>query len=110
MSVYVEHSRNGTLSQFKVSLAYSTNIELDADAELNEFSEQVCKSYLVYGDDCYSKEHAKISDDDFAHCDVIVVVSENEQKEFMMENYKQYADKMKFGASKKSKVMKSKRR
>lgn len=83
--------------------AYSTNIDLDADVELNEFSEQVCKSYLVHGDDCYSKEHAKISDDDFAHCDVIVVVSEDEQKGFMMENYKQYADKMKFWSIKKVK-------
>ena len=28
--------------------AYSSNIELDTDVELNKFSEEVCKSYLMY--------------------------------------------------------------
>ena len=76
--------------------AYSSNIELNNSVELNEFSKQVCDSYLVYGNDCYSKEHTKITDKDFEHCDIIVVVSETEQKEFMMKHYKQYADKMQF--------------
>jgi len=76
--------------------AYSSNIELNADVELNEFSKQVCESYLIYGKDCYTKEHSKISDNDFTHCDKIIVISENEQKDFMMENYKKYSDKMEF--------------
>jgi protein-tyrosine-phosphatase len=50
----------------------------------------------MYGADCYTKEHTKISDKDFAHCDKIVVISEKEQKDFMIENYKQYSDKMEF--------------
>lgn len=76
--------------------AYSTNIELNNPVELNEFSKQVCDSYLVYGSDCYSKEHTNITDEDFSHCDIIVVVSEKEQKDFMMKNYEQYANKMQF--------------
>ena len=76
--------------------AYSTNIELSESTELNEFSKQVCDSYLVYGGDCYTKEHANITDEDFSHCDVIIVVSENEQKDYMMNHYKKYADKMQF--------------
>ena len=81
--------------------AYSSNIELNNSVELNEFSKQVCDSYLVYGNDCYSKEHTKITDKDFEHCDIIVVVSEAEQKEFLMKHYKQYADKMQFWSIKK---------
>jgi len=50
----------------------------------------------MFGNDCYSKEHTSISDEDFSHCDIIVVVSEEEQKDFMMKNYEQYADKMQF--------------
>ena len=69
--------------------AYSSNIDLDESVELNEFSQQVCDSYLMYGADCYTKEHTKISDKDFAHCDKIVVISEKEQKDFMIENYTQ---------------------
>ena len=61
--------------------AYSTNIELDDSVELNEFSKQVCDSYLMFGNDCYTKEHTNITDEDFSHCDIIVVVSEKEQKE-----------------------------
>lgn len=76
--------------------AYSSNIELNNSVELNEFSKQVCDSYLVYGNDCYTKEHAKISDEDFVHCDEIIVISENEQKNYMMEHYEKYANKMKF--------------
>jgi len=76
--------------------AYSTNIELNADVELNEFSKQVCESYLIYGEDCYTKEHSKISDDDFTHCDKIIVISEKEQKDFMIENYEKYFHKMEF--------------
>ena len=76
--------------------AYSTNIELSNPVELNEFSKKVCDSYLMYGTDCYSKEHTNITDDDFSHCDYIVVVSEDEQKDFMLENYGKYADKMQF--------------
>jgi protein-tyrosine-phosphatase len=76
--------------------AYSTNIELTDPAELNEFSKQVCDSYLMFGNDCYTKEHTNITDEDFSHCDIIVVVSEKEQKDFMMEHYEKYADKMQF--------------
>jgi protein-tyrosine-phosphatase len=76
--------------------AYSSNIGLNDSVEINEFSQQVCDSYLMYGADCYTKEHTKISDKDFAFCDKIVVISEKEQKDFMMENYKQYSDKMEF--------------
>lgn len=76
--------------------AYSTNIELSDTTELNEFSKQVCDSYLVYGGDCYTKEHSNITDEDFSHCDVIIVVSESEQKDYMMNHYKKYADKMQF--------------
>ena len=76
--------------------AYSTNIELDDAVELNEFSKQVCDSYLMYGSDCYTKEHSNITDADFHHCDIIVVVSEKEQKDFMMKHYEKYADKMLF--------------
>ena len=76
--------------------AYSTNIELAESTELNEFSQQVCDSYLMYGSDCYTKEHANITDEDFSHCDIIVVVSEDEQKDYMMNHYKKYADKMQF--------------
>ena len=76
--------------------AYSTNIELDNPIELNEFSKQVCDSYLIYGNDCYTKEHSNVTDEDFTYCDHIVVGSEKEQKDFMMEKYKKYADKMKF--------------
>ena len=50
----------------------------------------------MYGSDCYTKEHSNITDEDFHHCDVIVVVSETEQKDFMMEHYEKYADKMQF--------------
>ena len=74
--------------------AYSTNIELSDPTELNEFSKQVCDSYLVYGSDCYTKEHSKISDEDFVHCDEIVVISKDEQKDYMMKYYEKYADKM----------------
>lgn len=76
--------------------AYSSNIELDSDAELNEFSKQVCESYLLYGSDCYTKVHAKIEDGDFAYCDKIIVISEKEQKDFMMNNYPELKDKMEF--------------
>ena len=76
--------------------AYSSNIELDSDIELNEFSKQVCKSYLLYGNDCYTKVHAKIEDSDFAHCDKIIVISEKEQKDFMVNNYPDLKDKMEF--------------
>ena len=76
--------------------AYSSNVDLDDTASLNEFSKQVCDSYLVYGNDCYTKEHAKISEEDFEHCDIIVVVSKREQKEFMMQNYKKHLQKMEF--------------
>jgi len=76
--------------------AYSSNVELSESAELNEFSKQVCDSYLLYGSDCYTKEHAHITDEDFSYCDVIIVVSENEQKDYMMNHYKKYADKMQF--------------
>ena len=76
--------------------AYSTNIELNNTVELNEFSKQVCDSYLIYGSDCYTKEHSNITEEDFAYCDHIVVVSEKEQKDFMIEKYKRYADKMIF--------------
>ena len=76
--------------------AYSSNIELNDPTELNEFSKQVCDSYLVYGNDCYTKEHSKISDEDFVHCDKIVVISKDEQKDYMMKNYEKYADKMQF--------------
>ena len=50
----------------------------------------------MYSSDCYTKEHTKISDKDFAHCDKIIVISEKEQKDFMMEHYKKYSDKMEF--------------
>ena len=76
--------------------AYSTNIELSEPVELNEFSEQICKSYLMYGNDCYSKEHTNITDEDFSHCDVIVVISEKEQKDFLIKNYEKHLDKMQF--------------
>lgn len=76
--------------------AYSSNIELDSDTELNEFSKQVCESYLLYGSDCYTKVHAKIEDGDFAHCDKIIVISEKEQKDFMVNNYPDLKDKMEF--------------
>ena len=76
--------------------AQSSNIELNEDIELNEFSKQVCESYLMYGKDCYTNEHTKISDNDFAFCDKIVVISEKEQKDFMMNHYKKYLDKMEF--------------
>ena len=71
--------------------------------ELNEFSKQVCESYLMFGNDCYTKEHTNITDEDFAYCDVIVVVSEKEQKDFVMDHYKKYADKMQFWNIKKVK-------
>jgi len=76
--------------------AYSSNIELTEPIELNEFSQKVCDSYLMLGGDCYTKEHAKVTDEDFTHCDYIIVISEKEQKDFMMKNYKQYAEKMRF--------------
>ena len=76
--------------------AYSSNIEIDETAELNEFSKQVCDSFLLYGSDCYTKEHAKVSDKDFAFCDKIIVISENEQKDYMLKHYEKYADKMEF--------------
>jgi len=76
--------------------AYSSNIEIDETAELNEFSKQVCDSFLLYGSDCYTKEHAKVSDEDFAFCDKIIVISENEQKDYMLKHYEKYADKMEF--------------
>jgi small subunit ribosomal protein S6 len=41
----------------------------------------------MFGNDCYAKEHTSITDEDFSHCDIIVVVSEKEQKDFMMKNY-----------------------
>ena len=83
--------------------AYSSNIEIDETAELNEFSKQVCDSFLLYGNDCYTKEHAKISDKDFAFCDKIIVISEKEQKDFMLNHYEKYADKMEFWQIKKVK-------
>lgn len=76
--------------------AYSSNIELDNPIELNEFSKQVCDSYLMYGNDCYSKEHTNVTDGDFSHCDYIVVINKDEQKEFMTKKYDRYADKMVF--------------
>ena len=76
--------------------AYSTNVDLNETQSLNEFSKQVCDSYLMLGSDCYTKEHTKISDEDFAHCDHIVVISEKEQKDFLMKHYEKYADKMQF--------------
>ena len=82
MSFYVKHSRYGEVSRSEVSVAYSTNIELDNPVELNEFSKQVCESYLMYGSDCYSKEHTNVTDEDFSHCDYIVVINKDEQKEF----------------------------
>jgi len=81
--------------------AYSSNIEIDQTTELNEFSKQVCDSFLLYGSDCYTKEHAKISEKDFAFCDKIVVISENEQKDYMLKYYEKYADKMEFWQIKK---------
>lgn len=76
--------------------AYSSNIELDSDAELNEFSKQVCESYLLYGKDCYTKEHAKVEDGDFAHCDKIIIISEDEQKDYMIKNFPELVNKMEF--------------
>ena len=55
----------------------------------------------MYGTDCYSKEHTNITDDDFSHCDYIVVVSEDEQKDFMLENYANTQIKCNFGTLKK---------
>jgi len=81
--------------------AYSSNIEIDQTTELNEFSKQVCDSFLLYGSDCYTKEHAKISEKDFAFCDKIVVISENEQKDYMLKYYEKYANKMEFWQIKK---------
>ena len=83
--------------------AYSSNIEIDDTAELNEFSKQVCDSFLLYGNDCYTKEHAKISDKDFAFCDKIIVISEKEQKDYMLKHYEKSADKMEFWQIKKVK-------
>lgn len=83
--------------------AYSSNIEIDETAELTEFSKQVCDSFLLYGNDCYTKEHAKISDKDFTFCDKIIVISEKEQKDYMLKHYEKYADKMEFWQIKKVK-------
>jgi protein-tyrosine-phosphatase len=76
--------------------AISTNVDISESCELNKFSEEVCNGYLLYGNDCYTKEHSSISDDDFKYCDKIIVVSEKEQKEFLEDNYKKYIDKMVF--------------
>ena len=83
--------------------AYSSNIKIDETAELNEFSKQVCDSFLLYGNDCYTKEHAKIADKDFTFCDKIIVISEKEQKDYMLKHYEKYADKMEFWQIKKVK-------
>jgi len=83
--------------------AYSSNIEIDETAELTEFSKQVCDSFLLYGSDCYTKEHATISDKDFTFCDKIIVISEKEQKDYMLKHYEKYADKMEFWQIKKVK-------
>jgi len=76
--------------------AYSTNIKINEDLEINEFSKQVCESFLLYGNDCYTKTHSAITREDFDFCDKIVVISEKEQKEFMNEQYSDFADKIEF--------------
>ena len=63
----------------------------------------MCDSFLLYGNDCYTKEHAKISDKDFAFCDKIIVISEKEQKDYMLKHYEKSADKMEFWQIKKVK-------
>jgi len=77
--------------------------KIDETAELNEFSKQVCDSFLLYGNDCYTKEHATIADKDFTFCDKIIVISEKEQKDYMLKHYEKYADKMEFWQIKKVK-------
>ena len=60
----------------------STNVDISESCELNKFSEEVCNGYLLYGSDCYTKEHSSISDDDFKYCDKIIVVSERAKRIF----------------------------
>ena len=75
--------------------AYNSGADLKKDTKkINKKSERACKENLMLPTHCYDEFHRKLTEEDFAWCDYIIVMNSAEHQEFLEENFAAHADKI----------------
>lgn len=75
--------------------AYNSGVDLKKSTKkLNKKSEKACKEHLMLPNHCYDEFHRKLTSEDFAWCDYIIVMNSDEHREFLEEKFADHADKI----------------
>jgi protein-tyrosine-phosphatase len=75
--------------------AYNSGVDLKKSTKkLNKKSEKACKEHLMLPTHCYDEFHRKLTSEDFAWCDYIIVMNSDEHREFLEEKFADHADKI----------------